>query len=236
MLLEVKNIKVRYDKVEALKGISLTTPEDAIVTLLGGNGAGKTTTLNAISGVVSVASGEIWFKGERIDKLPGEEIVAKGIAQVPEGRRVFPFMTVFENMKIGAYHRKWNSEVSKDIEMLYEHFPRLQERRGQKAGSLSGGEQQMLVMARALMAKPDLLLLDEPSLGLSPILVEEIGRIITEIHNRGVATILVEQNARMALGMSQFGYVLEVGKIVLEGNTKELSQDPRVKAAYLGGH
>jgi branched-chain amino acid transport system ATP-binding protein len=235
MLLEVKNIKVRYDKVEALKGISLTTPEDAIVTLLGGNGAGKTTTLNAISGIVNIVSGEIWFKGERIDKLPGEKIVAKGVAQVPEGRKVFPFMTVFENMKIGAYHRKWNNEVSKDIEMLYEHFPRLQERRNQKAGSLSGGEQQMLVMARALMAKPDLLLLDEPSLGLSPILVEEIARIITEIHNRGVATILVEQNARMALGLSQFGYVLEVGQIVLEGDTKELSQDPRVKAAYLGG-
>lgn len=235
MLLEVKNIKVRYDKVEALKGISLTIPEDAIVTLLGGNGAGKTTTLNAISGIVNIVSGEIWFKGERIDKLPGEKIVAKGVAQVPEGRKVFPFMTVFENMKIGAYHRKWNNEVSKDIEMLYEHFPRLKERRNQKAGSLSGGEQQMLVMARALMAKPDLLLLDEPSLGLSPILVEEIARIITEIHNRGVATILVEQNARMALGLSQFGYVLEVGQIVLEGDTKELSQDPRVKAAYLGG-
>jgi len=235
MLLEVRDIKVHYDKVEALKSVSLVVSEGSIVALIGANGAGKTTTLNAISGIVGITSGEILFQGERIDKLPAEKIVAIGIAQVPEGRRIFPFMTSFENIKIGAYHRRWKKEINSDIEEIYQHFPVLKERRNQKAWSLSGGEQQMLVIARALMAKPKLLLLDEPSMGLAPMMVEEITRIITDINKRGVNIILVEQNARMALGSAQFGYVLEVGRTVLQGETKELSKDPRVKAAYLGG-
>lgn len=235
MLLEVKGIRVHYDKVEALKSVSLVASEGSIVALIGANGAGKTTTLNAISGIVDLTSGEIFFQGKRIDKLPAEKIVAEGIAQVPEGRRIFPFMTTFENIKIGAYHRKWNNEITNDIEEIYQHFRVLRERRNQNAGSLSGGEQQMLAIARALMAKPKILLLDEPSMGLAPLMVEEITRIIIDINKRGVSIILVEQNARMALGSAQFGYVLEVGRTVLQGETKDLSKDPRVKAAYLGG-
>lgn len=235
MLLEVKDIRVHYDKVEALKSVSLVASEGSIIALIGANGAGKTTTLNAISGIVDLTSGEIFFQGKRIDKLPAEKIVAEGIAQVPEGRRIFAFMTTFENIKIGAYHRKWNNEITNDIEEIYQHFRVLRERRNQKAGSLSGGEQQMLAIARALMAKPKILLLDEPSMGLAPLMVQEITRIIIDINKRGVSIILVEQNARMALGSAHFGYVLEVGRTVLQGETEELSKDPRVKAAYLGG-
>jgi len=235
VFLEVKDIKVYYDKVEALKGVSLVASKGSIVALIGANGAGKTTTLNAISGIVAITYGEILFQGERIDKLPAEKIVATGIAQVPEGRRIFPFMTTFENIKVGAYHRRWNNEIIRDIDEIYQHFPVLRERKDQKAGSLSGGEQQMLAIARALMARPIILLLDEPSMGLAPLMVEEITRIITDINKRGVSIILVEQNARMALGSAHFGYVLEVGRTVLQGETEDLTKDPRVKAAYLGG-
>ena len=235
MLLEIRDISVHYDRVKALRGVSFSVMGGSIITLIGANGAGKTTTLNAVSGIVKISAGSIWFQGERIDRQSAERIVADGIAQVPEGRRIFPFMTTFENIKIGAYHRKWDQAVSREIERIYAHFPVLKERRKQKAGSLSGGEQQMLAIARALMAKPKLLLLDEPSMGLAPMMVEEISRIIQEINQQGVSITLVEQNARMAFELAHFGYVMEVGKTGLEGETAALGKDPRVQAAYLGG-
>jgi branched-chain amino acid transport system ATP-binding protein len=235
MLLEVRNLRVHYGKAEALKGISLGVEEGTIITLIGANGAGKTTTLRTISGLKAPTSGEIWFQGKRIDGMPPNVIVTLGIAHVPEGRRIFAPMTVLENLEMGAYVRKDRHEVARNLERIFEHFPVLKQRRGQQAGSLSGGEQQMLAVARALMASPKLLLMDEPSLGLSPVLVEEVGNIITDINRGGVSIILVEQNARMALMLAHRGYVLEVGSIALEGDAKELANDEHVKKAYLGG-
>jgi len=235
MLLEVKNLRVHYGKAEALKGISIGVEEGAIVTLIGANGAGKTTTLRTISGIKVPTSGEIWFEGKRIDGVPSHDIVRLGIGHIPEGRRLFATMTVLENLEVGSYRRKDRRGIARDLEKIYEHFPVLKERRGQAAGSLSGGEQQMLATARALMTSPKLLLMDEPSLGLSPILVEEVGNIITDINRDGVSIILVEQNARMALRLADKAYVLEVGSIALEGDAKKLASDEHVKKAYLGG-
>ena len=235
MLLEIKDLKVHYGRAEALKGISLSVDEGAIVALVGANGAGKTTTLRAISGLKGPTSGEIWFQGERIDGMPAHDIVKLGIAHIPEGRIVFAPMTVLDNLRMGAYLRKDKHQIARDLDIMYEHFPVLKERRKQLSGSLSGGEQQMLVIARALMASPKLLLMDEPSMGLSPILVEQVGNIISDINKTGIGIILVEQNARMALSLANKAYILEVGSITLEGDAKELANDERVRKAYLGG-
>ncbi len=235
MLLRLEGVTVHYHKVAALKGISMAVPADGIVTIIGANGAGKTTTLRAISGLEKLTSGEIWFDGERIDGLPPEVIVAKGIAQVPEGRRVFPDLTVEENLRTGAFLRRDAAAVKLDLEHVFERFPRLHERRRQWAKTMSGGEQQMLVIGRALMAKPRLLLLDEPSMGLAPVVVQEIVAIIEEINRQGVAVILVEQNAELALRIATYGYVLETGNAALEGAADELHQNEHVRKAYLGG-
>ncbi|MBN1322350.1 MAG: ABC transporter ATP-binding protein, partial [Thermoleophilia bacterium] len=216
------------------KGISLEVGEGEVVALIGANGAGKTTLLRSISALKRIESGEIVFEGERVDQVPGHELVRKGIAHVPEGRIVFGPMTVTDNLRMGAYLRKDKAEVKRDIESLYEHFPVLKERGRQLAESLSGGEQQMLAVARALMAKPKLLLMDEPSMGLSPIMVEMVGKIIVDIRKQGLSVLLVEQNATMALALSDRAYVLEVGSIVLEGPAGEVAQNDIVKKAYLG--
>jgi branched-chain amino acid transport system ATP-binding protein len=235
MLLEVKDIRVHYDGAEALKDVSLWIEEGMIVTLIGANGAGKSTTLKTISGLKHPASGEIWFQSERIDRLQPQAIVKRGIAQVPEGRRLFPGMTVLENLRVGAYLRKDGEGIKTDFQEIFEHFPILSERRRQAAGTLSGGEQQMLAIGRALMSRPKLLLLDEPSLGLAPKMVSEIAKIITDINQRGTSILLVEQNAHMALTLAQRGYVMQTGSIMLEGTTKELMSSDDVKRSYLGG-
>ena len=236
MFFEVKDVVVHYDRTMALKGISLQTGEGEIITLIGANGAGKSTALRTISGLQPLTAGEIWFDGKKISGWPPHEIVSLGIAHVPEGRHVFPYMTVGENLLMGAYLRKGKTEVRQDLERIYAHFPRLKERLKQEAGKLSGGEQQMLTMGRALMATPRLLLLDEPSLGLSPIMVREIAKAILEINaKRKVSIILVEQNARMALKLSSIGHVLETGKIVLSGPSQDLLKNDHVRRAYLGG-
>ena len=235
MLLSVKDMSVYYHKVVAVKDISIEVEEGGIITLIGANGAGKTTTLRAITGLKHLTAGEIWFEGRRIDKLPPEKINEAGIAMVPEGRRVFPQMTVMENLTMGAFLRKDKDGIEKDLENVFAHFPVLKEREKQMGGTLSGGEQQMLAMARALMSHPKLLLLDEPSLGLSPILVMEIAKIIKDIHQEGRTIVLVEQNARLALSLADHGYVLETGNIVLQGDAKKLQENKDVKKAYLGG-
>ncbi len=232
-LLAVKNITVRYGMAEAVRGVSLDIAEGEIITLIGANGAGKSTIMKTISGTKKPITGEIWFRGARIDKLAPEKIVARGIAHVPERRRVFPYMSVSDNLKAGAYLRK-DSEIGPDLENVFHHFSILKQRLGQMAGTLSGGEQQMLAMARGLMAGPSLMLLDEPSLGLSPIMVMEIANIATEINKQGVGIILVEQNAVLAFRLAQKAYVLETGSIILEGDTAELLNDQRVKEGYLG--
>jgi branched-chain amino acid transport system ATP-binding protein len=236
LLLEAKDVTVHYFKVAAVRNISINVEDGEIVTLIGSNGAGKTTTLRAISGLKHPTTGEIHFNGQRIDKLPSHRINALGIAMVPEGRRVFPQMTVLENLLLGAFLRKDKEAIQKDMqEVVFRHFPRLKERTKQAAGTLSGGEQQMLAMGRALMSAPKLLLLDEPSLGLSPIMCGEIGKIIRDIHTEGRTVILVEQNARLALALAQHAYVIETGDIVLSGPAKELRENENVKNAYLGG-
>ena len=235
MLLEVKGLRVHYGTVEALKGIDLRLEAADIVTLIGANGAGKSTALRAISGLERATRGEIRFEGERIDGLAPDRVVARGIAQVPEGRRVFPELTVFENLMTGAFLRRDKDAMRADLGKVYEHFPRLRERRGQMAKTLSGGEQQMLAMGRALMAAPRLLLMDEPSLGLSPVMVGEIAKIIREIHARGVPVVLVEQNASLALKLASYGYVLETGRVALEGPAARLNEHDHVRKAYLGG-
>ena len=235
MLLEIKYLTVHYGKAEALKGISMGLEKGHIVTLIGANGAGKTTTLRTVSGLKKPTSGEIWFEGKQIAGLELHEIVRLGMAHVPEGRRVFATMTVLENLKLGAYLRRSSREIAKDLETIYEHFPVLKARLAQPAGSLSGGEQQMVATSRALMSKPRLLLMDEPSMGLSPLLVAEVGKIIKDINQGGISVILVEQNARMALDLASFAYVLEVGRITLQGAGKELSARDDVRKAYLGG-
>lgn len=234
-MLEVKEIHVYYGKVEAIKGLSVWVAPGEIVTLIGPNGAGKTTVLKAISGLKNPSSGEIWFDGQRIDRLPPHEIVRLGVAHVPEGRRLFPYMSVVENLMLGAYTCRSSREKEQRLELVFRHFPVLKERRAQQAGSLSGGEQQMLAIGRALMAGPRLLLMDEPSLGLSPIMAQEIGNIISEINKEGVSILLVEQNARLALKLAHRGYVLETGTIMLQGKADQLSTDHHVKQTYLGG-
>ncbi|WP_436756818.1 ABC transporter ATP-binding protein [Streptosporangium sp. V21-05] len=233
MLLEVKDIRVHYGKIEALKGISVEVNEGEIVTLIGANGAGKTTTLKTISGLRGLSSGSITFDGKDISKMPGHKRVLAGLGQAPEGRGVFPGMTVHDNLLMGAYTR--SGDFSADLAEVYELFPRLAERRTQMGGTMSGGEQQMLAIGRALMAKPKVLLLDEPSMGLAPLLVQQIFEIIEEINRRGTTVLLVEQNAQQALKLAHRAYVLETGKVVKSAPADELLNDPAVQAAYLGG-
>ncbi|MGB4503343.1 MAG: ABC transporter ATP-binding protein [Syntrophaceticus sp.] len=234
-MLELDNLNVHYGAIWALKGINLTVGEGEIVSLIGANGAGKSTTLRAISGIIKASSGGIFFQGEDITKVPAHDIVKKGIAQVPEGRRVFANLSVLENLELGAYIRKDTKGIKQDLEDVLERFPRLKERIGQVAGTLSGGEQQMLAIGRALMTRPKLMLLDEPSMGLAPLLVKEIFSIISEINQEGTTILLVEQNARMALQVAHRAYVLETGRIALDGPAKELAKHEDVKKAYLGG-
>ena len=234
MLLEVKDIRVRYDGVEAIKGASLGVDQGEGVTLIGSNGAGKSTILRTIIGLKSPASGQIWFQGQRIDRLKPQEIAKRGIALVPEGRRIFPYMSVLDNLRMGAFVVRDGGKVQQTLEKVFSYFPILKERQGQAGGSLSGGEQQMLAIGRALMAQPQLLLLDEPSLGLAPLLVRTVGDIIVQLHGAGLSIVLVEQNARMALRVAQRGYLLETGNIILQGLTPELQQNDLVKRSYLG--
>ncbi len=235
MRLEIKDLHVHYGKIEAIKGISVVVNEGEIVTLIGANGAGKTTTLKTISGLRPVSSGSIIFDGKDISKLPAHDRVRLGISQAPEGRGIFPGMTVLENLEMGKYHLKMkNSEIDEDLEKIYSLFPRLKERASQAGGTLSGGEQQMLAIGRALMARPKVLLLDEPSMGLAPQMIANIFRIITEINKQGVTILLVEQNAQQALSRAHRAYVLETGSITKEANAKDLLNDPHVKSAYLG--
>ena len=235
MLLEVKDLWVHYDRIEAVKGVSLQVHEGSTVAFVGANGAGKTTILRTISGLKSPTSGEIRFHGQRIERKDAADIVKLGIAHCPEGRRVFPFMTVLENLQMGAFIRTDEAGIRNDLENIYVTFPKLKERSKQKAGTLSGGEQQMLAIARALLSKPKLLLLDEPSLGLSPIMVQQVAQIIASIRQMGIGILLVEQNSVMALRLADYAYVLETGKVFIEGIAGELLRNPKVKEAYLGG-
>jgi branched-chain amino acid transport system ATP-binding protein len=232
-LLEVNDLHAHYGAIEALKGISLTVNEGEVVTLIGSNGAGKSTTLRAISGLTPASGGAVTFAGEDITRVPADEIVTRGIALSPEGRRCFARMTVRENLDLGAYRRR-GAGIAADLERVFTLFPRLKERENQKAGTMSGGEQQMLAIGRAMMASPKLLLLDEPSLGIAPVLVDRIYQTIGEIHSLGVAILLVEQNANRALAAASRGYVLETGRVVLADDTSSLQSDPKVQEAYLG--
>jgi len=235
MILSIDNISVYYGNLLALREVSLQVDKGEIVSLIGANGAGKTTALKAISGVLAPRTGRILFDGVEISGLPPHRIARMGIAHVPEGRGVFANLTVVENLEMGAYTRRSGREIRESIEKVFTQFPRLKERSGQLAGTLSGGEQQMLAIGRAMVARPALMLLDEPSMGLSPFLVGEIFRMIEEVNREGVAILLVEQNASMALSIAQRAYVLEAGNIVLQGSTVELQNEPGVRAAYLGG-
>lgn len=232
-MLEVKNLQVYYGVIQALKGISFEVEQGDVVALIGANGAGKTTTLHTITGLLPSKEGSITFEGKDITHVPGYKLVSMGIAHVPEGRRVFASLTVLQNLKMGAYTRTDKKEIEDTIEMIYKRFPRLKERKNQLAGTLSGGEQQMLAMGRALMSHPRLMVLDEPSMGLSPLYVNEIFDIIQEINKDGVTVLLVEQNAKKALSISNKAYVLETGNIVLSGDAKEMMNNERVKKAYL---
>lgn len=234
-MLEIKGLNVHYGVIHALKDVNLVVNDGEIVSLIGANGAGKTTLLHAISGILKTTSGSIMLNGVELNKKSAKDIVVSGITQVPEGRRIFSGMSVYENLMMGAYLRKDKEEIKKDLENIYERFPILKERSNQDASTLSGGEQQMLAMGRALMAKPKILLLDEPSMGLAPILVKEIFKIIKDIHAQGTTVLLVEQNARMALSIADRAYVLETGKIVLSGTGEELSNSEEIQKAYLGG-
>ena len=233
-LLEVNELHTFYGNIEALKGISLTVDEGEVVTLIGSNGAGKSTTLRSISGITPPRAGTIKFDGTEIGEVPPQDIVQLGISQAPEGRHIFPRMTVRENLELGAYLRKDRSEIEKDMDRVYGLFPRLKERERQKGGTMSGGEQQMLAIGRALMASPKLLLLDEPSMGIAPILVERIYETIAEINRQGTTILLVEQNANYALDVSKRGYVLETGTVALEDESEKLRTNPDVQKAYLG--
>jgi branched-chain amino acid transport system ATP-binding protein len=233
-MLEVHDVHTYYGNIHALKGISLTVDEGEIVTLIGANGAGKSTTLNTICGLLRPRYGSVVLRGEEIHSVPAHEIVSLGVSQAPEGRRIFARLTVQENLEMGAFRRDDPNSVKRDMQRVFNLFPRLEERRRQLGGTLSGGEQQMLAIGRSLMANPRLLLLDEPSMGLAPILVEDIFRTIHEINQEGTTVLLVEQNALMALSVAHRGYVLETGTIALEGSAAELRENPQVKAAYLG--
>ena len=233
-MLEVKDLEVYYGVIQAIKGISFEVNKGEVIALIGANGAGKTTTLHTITGLLSPKKGQVIFEGKDIAKVPAHKIVSMGMAHVPEGRRVFAELSVYENLKMGAYTRNDKNEIEESLANVYRRFPRLEERKNQMAGTLSGGEQQMLAMGRALMSKPKIILMDEPSMGLSPILVNEIFDIIRAVSESGTTVLLVEQNAKKALAIADRAYVLETGKIVLEGNAKDLLEDDSIKKAYLG--
>ncbi len=232
-ILEVRNLEVFYGVIQAIKGISFDVEQGEIIALIGANGAGKTTTLHTITGLIRAKSGSIFYEGKEVTRIPGDKLVQMGIAHVPEGRRIFSSMTVLQNLKMGAYTRNDKKEIADTLETVYQRFPRLEERKNQVAGTLSGGEQQMLAMGRALMSHPKLIAMDEPSMGLSPIYVNEIFDIIQKINSDGVTVLLVEQNAKKALSIAHRAYVLETGKIVLSGDAGELMNDDSVKKAYL---
>ena len=233
-MLEVNDLQVYYGVIQALKGISFEVNKGEVIALIGANGAGKTTTLQTLTGILSPKSGSIQFEGKEITKVPAHKIVEMGMAHVPEGRRVFADMTVYENLLMGAYTRKDKNEIQESLSMVYRRFPRLEERKNQRAGTLSGGEQQMLAMGRALMSKPSIILMDEPSMGLSPIFVNEIFNIIKEVSESGTTVLLVEQNAKKALSIADRAYVLETGNITMGGNANDLLHDEAVQKAYLG--
>ena len=235
-MLEVRDLHVHYGVIEAIKGISFEVEQGEVIALIGANGAGKTTTLHTVTGLIRPTSGSIIFEGKDITKTPGYKIVPMGMAHVPEGRRVFAQLSVYDNLMMGAYTRRDKNEIRENLHMVYERFPRLEERKTQMAGTLSGGEQQMLAVGRALMSRPKLLLMDEPSLGLAPLVVQDIFSIIREINRQGVTILLIEQNANMALKIADLAYVLETGKITMSGTGAELLADERVKEAYLGKH
>lgn len=233
-MLEVNDLEVYYGVIQAIKGISFHVDKGEVVALIGANGAGKTTTLHTVTGLLSPKSGQVLFEEREITKVPAHKIVSMGMAHVPEGRRVFAELSVYENLKMGAYTRNDKSEIEESLKNVYKRFPRLEERKNQMAGTLSGGEQQMLAMGRALMSRPKIILMDEPSMGLSPIMVNEIFNIIRSVSESGTTVLLVEQNAKKALSIADRAYVLETGKIVLEGNAKDLLEDDSIKKAYLG--
>lgn len=233
-MLEIKDLEVYYGMIQAIKGISFEVNEGEVIALIGANGAGKTTTLHTISGLITPKKGTVMFEGKDITKTPAHKIVSAGMAHVPEGRRVFASLSVLQNLKLGAYTRSSKDEIEETLQMVYKRFPRLEERKNQPAGTLSGGEQQMLAMGRALMSKPRIILMDEPSMGLSPIFVNEIFDIIKQVSASGTTVLLVEQNAKKALSIADRGYVLETGRIVLEGEAQKLLDDESVKKAYLG--
>ncbi len=235
-MLNVESLQVYYGAIHALKGVSFHLEKGEIVALIGANGAGKSTVLNTISGLLRPREGSVTFEGGQIDKVPPQEIVSKGVIQVPEGRKIFPKMTVTENLEMGAYVQTDRQVIQRDMDAVFQRLPRLHDRRRQLGGTLSGGEQQMLAIGRALMAHPNLLLLDEPSMGLSPILVEQIFDIIQDINEQGTSILLVEQNAQMALAVADRAYVLETGRITMQGTGDDLLQDPDIIKAYLGGH
>ena len=233
-MLKIDNIQVYYGMINAIKGVSFEVNQGEVIALIGANGAGKTTILHTITGLIAPKSGSIVFKGKDLTKIPAHKIVYLGMAHVPEGRRVFQQLTVLDNLKLGAFSVKDKKQIAKNLEYVYAHFPRLEERKNQIAGTLSGGEQQMLAMGRALMSNPEIILMDEPSMGLSPLLVNEIFKIIGEVSKEGTTVLLVEQNAKKALSIADRAYVLETGNIVMEGKASDLLNDPRIKAAYLG--
>jgi len=235
MLLKLKDVTIHYETAEAVKDVTLEVEEGAVVGIIGANGGGKSTILKAVSGLVPLTQGEIYFKNKRIDGLATHEIVNLGVVHVPEGRRLFPHMTILANLRIGAYLRQDKAAIESDLEAVFKLFPMLKDRRNQKAGTLSGGEQEMLAICRGLMARPKLLLLDEPSLGLSPIIIEELANIIRDINKNGISVLLVEQNASLVTEVTERGYVLEVGKVVLEGNITELMENKLVQRAFIGG-
>lgn len=234
-MLEIRDLEVFYGMIQAIKGVSFEVNEGEVIALIGANGAGKTTILHTITGLLTPKKGQVIFEGQDITKVPAHKIVSLGMAHVPEGRRVFSHLSVYQNLKMGAYTRKDKDEIEKTLETVYKRFPRLEERKNQIAGTLSGGEQQMLAMGRALMSHPKLLMLDEPSMGLAPILVEQIFEIIRALHKTGTTILLVEQNAQMALSVADRAYVLETGRIALSGTGKELAESDAIRKAYLGG-
>lgn len=233
-MLEVKDLEVYYGMIQAIKGVSFHVDQGEVIALIGANGAGKTTILHTVTGLLSPKKGSVVFEGQEVTKIPAHKIVSLGMAHVPEGRRVFAELSVYENLKMGAYTRKDKSEIEENLQKIYERFPRLKERKNQMAGTLSGGEQQMLAMGRALMSQPKIILMDEPSMGLSPILVNEIFDIIQEVSKSGTTMLLVEQNAKKALSIADRAYVLETGRIALEGRAEDLLRDDSIKKAYLG--